>query len=759
MLDQLSPNDLRLVRKFFEEQGLPLTEENVQKYATGDVLKKIFAKYGADVGMTAPDAERKVDEIRASAGTEKAEPSYRATPEGIAEEPIPEDLSIPALEEDAFLANPPVGGTSKADEESTKDADTTPSYLREPSADTTAPSVEDWGKGTTNQFGVPGAVGDTDLAPAAADIGSMSKEDRKAAFGKDTKNVSDTTGETLTGDVEQPELAPGVYLAPFPRDIVPQGSTVPGSQEVMSNVVGEAATGPFEALRGFVAQQRAKLVADAQLKEGDPKKMTEDERNQLLVATEIIQQNLNSPDPWLDSIVSKAGEKVTQKRITDANQALFNKLDAEFQQLLDSVGDVQQANNEQIENLYDERFRVGARKPKVEKEYRAALSAIDRKRMLDQIVKGIGQFAAGAIGQWGFQRPVPVGAEFKYEARDFAPEQKEAGLAYREQLKNISDEMNEIQKMIAKGVQTPDINKRIEAVATYMRALVDRAKLTQTEAEASVGTTAKRGGAYDLAKREADLLDKERERQSKEKIAKERAKRPPMSVTVQNVKGATTGDEIKLSPAGQEMWRKLNTLGGQIGSLFQKADAASYKELAKMASYYGLSEYSLAEAIGPVEEWHKTFSSPAQFHKAILDAQSAEQRGLGVKSWREIRNQQTARNSPANIEEPPPVNPKPGIPAPLRTAAPTPTPGPISTAKPEPAETAKPTVGPQQPKQYKQGVQGVVQLPSGEKASLSIAGNTLIVIHAADRRVEKFPLNSPEAQKYLNASLIKKYGE
>jgi hypothetical protein len=170
----------------------------------------------------------------------------------------------------------------------------------------------------------------------------------------------------------------------------------------------------------------------------------------------------------------------------------------------------------------------------------------------------------------------------------------------------------------------------------------------------------------------------------------------------------------------------------------------------------------LAEAVGPVEEWHKTFSSPAQFHKALLDAQINEQRGNAVKSWREINKQQKVKGGPANVEEPPPVNPKPGIPAPLRTAKPTPTPGPISTVAPEPVETAKPEntpVGPQQPKQYKQGVQGVVQLPSGEKASLSITGNTLIVIHAADRRVEKFPLNSPEAQKYLNASLIKKYGE
>ena len=126
------------------------------------------------------------------------------------------------------------------------------------------------------------------------------------------------------------------------------------------------------------------------------------------------------------------------------------------------------------ENLEGEIFGKKIEQAEAKKDYQLGMSSIDRKRMMDYIVKGLGQVAAGVVGNW---QGADVGGSFKYDLTDFSPQEKQVAQIYSSRLKDLSDEVQSLEKMMyspeKKKAKADQLEKLLGHTANLIKGLTD----------------------------------------------------------------------------------------------------------------------------------------------------------------------------------------------------------------------------------------------------------------------------------------------
>jgi hypothetical protein len=577
MLDSLDPNSRRVVRKHFEENNIPFTAENLAKFAGSDAQRQVFIYDAVNEGMSHEAANELYDNVQRSIAVAPTpvEPGPRASDEELSE--YAEDLRIDK-EEAKQVAELPLGvgetlGEPKPPQGESFDEFTVqeqPKREGEAWVDdfnyVTRPEDEPFpqdpvdkpinqllgrpsplelpksDKPTTDYKDPIGSGFETDTPNTATPADNLTKAlDKTKPHVED--EVDEKTGAMLKGAVQRPSEKEGAFaVGTTPGQQLRVGE--PGAREpkeLFNKITNTPGLSQQEMMIAFSAAD--KLMNATKEK---PAELTPQEK---LVLGKVNLPSLGDGTPAnLESSKQTQKESVQNKFIDPRTQEEFWKAYQEY----DTAREQQAAkdNTEEKENMRDMMFAARARGVGAKKDYTEGLSAIDKKKFLDGIVKGFGQIVAGTTGH---MTGTDVGGRFKYDLTDFGPREKQLTDVYNTALKEVGDEVKMLQDNLTK-MDKESASKRVDTLKDRLEMLIKFAGLTQTKSSMSTEAETKYAGLYqqmqDLIK---TLVSIDR--------TNKMADRPPMSVSITDQRTEVKeGTEKEKEEAVQLTTAQLNAL-------------------------------------------------------------------------------------------------------------------------------------------------------------------------------------------------------
>jgi hypothetical protein len=582
--------------------------------------------------------------------------------------------------------------------------------------------------------------------------------------------VDERTGAMLKGAVQRPSEKEGAFaVGTTPGQQLRVGE--PGAREpkeLFNKITNTPGLSQQEMMIAFSAAD--KLMNATKEK---PAELTPQEK---LVLGKVNLPSLGDGTPAnLESSKQIQKESVQNKFIDPRTQEEFWKAYQEY-----DTARAQQAtkdNTEEKENMRDMMFAARARGVGAKKDYTEGLSAIDKKKFLDSIVKGFGQIVAGTTGH---MTGTDVGGRFKYDLTDFGPREKQLTDVYNTALKEVGDEVKMLQDNLTK-MDKESASKRVDTLKDRLEMLIKFAGLTQTKSSMSTEAETKYAGLYqqmqDMMKYLLDV----------QKMIAYRDKPPPSTnisstTTIDNVTKTGTDQTTQLTPQQIDSMKKLQTtFNNQFPGLLRlKEINLRADEIEKMLSVHGISAGRVIERMGamgiPLDRWDdfKKVDVIRVFNNAISDEfrnvslrqqnTQSDTVSTGVRTKAPGPGEQPAHNPPkSNVAEGEFIPP-------LRTPTPT---SPTSTTKSKDGEESPPKIRLNRDSDGKVRIEEEITPAIGRKwapaanelydgasvgGAITNGGATLklYIVRSGKTETKEIPVKSPEAQKFIysrNASI------
>ena len=556
----LNSNEKRILRKHFADKGIPLTLDNVKKYVDSGVLKQVMIDDAVSSGMT-PEQARQfydnfVNRVSPGAADEKIEGDLLKpeTKEGVAEgareevveaeqarqlgedkrvkeeEEIDEgftteeiDSSVTsALTEEKPEPIPETEDTKLDDGLDLTEAIESEQEVLKKAREPVPPKKDVSDKKLYEEYGPE--EGQTILS--ALDLGrKLAPGDKKIAgatvTGLEKGDVADATGAEMK-TARQPaatESGVGVGLGSSPAMTITQEDREKGlagitPKEQLATVARKAdGLDPLTAKSALSAVDklmRAKPGEPKLDKNGNPVigkdgrpvmvgkvPLNLNQQEQLALAKIGVPQ-LFGGSGYLKT--DRASEESMRRMLVNPEyDQMFKQL---FYKLYSQATQTVPEDTERKEDIQDSIFGKQVEKLQAGKRHEFAMSAIDKKRMFDMIVKGFGQVAAGVTGNI---MGADVGGQFKYDLTDFSPREKAEAQIYTTQLKKISDEIKGLEKLAYSPEKQQQRTAQLEKMLGHLGSLMSR---TANRYEQGLKQNDFYEGLLESVRKAADLLIK-----------------------------------------------------------------------------------------------------------------------------------------------------------------------------------------------------------------------------------------------------------
>jgi hypothetical protein len=817
MLDSLDPNSQRVVRKHFEENNIPLTAENLAKFAGSDAQRQVFIYDAVNTGMSQEAANELYDSIQRSIAVSPTpiDNEPRASDEELGE--YAEDLRVKDVDamqssqlptkvgETLGTPETPEGASPSFDEFTIQDQPKKEgeawvddfNYVTKPEdepfpqdpVETITKDDVDW-----DQFYAANRRAVDPLAKPApfelpefdkpirqydgegvgvegdvVDTPTTTTESLTKAFDTSKPHVEDVidpnTGATLTTAVQRPSEIPGAtVVGPAPAHASRVGEeTAREPKELFNKITNTPGLSRQEMMIGFSAADKLMNA-------------TKDKPANLTPQEKLVLGRVSLPSMGDGTPANLIDSKQLQKESVE-NKFIDAKTEEEFwkaYQEYDTAREQQAAkdNTEDKENMRDMMFAARARGVGAKKDYTEGLSAIDKKKFLDGIVKGFGQIVAGATGH---MTGTDVGGRFKYDLTDYTPQEKNLTDVYNTAVKEVGDEVKMLQDNLIK-MDKEAAGKKVDTLKDRLEMLIKFAGLTQTKSNMSTEAETKYAGFYqqmqDMMKYLLDV----------QKMIAYRDKPPPSTnisstTTIDNVTKTGTDQTTQITPQQLESMKRLQTAFDDKfpGLLRIKESDLRTKEIQVLLNPHGLSAGRVIkrmEEMGiPLDRWDdfKQVDINRVFNNAVTDEfRDLSRRQQNTESNTVSTGVRTKAPGPGEppAHKPPKSNVVEGefIP-PLRTPTPTP---PTSTTKSKDGEESPPKIRLNRDSDGKVRIEEEITPAIGREwapaanalydgasvgGAITNGGATLklYIVRSGKTETKEIPVKSPEAQRFIHS--------